>query len=86
MAFAPRYRQEEIVSPKQREMLANRKAELIAEMNERLDRMADSPAKHDLIMKRDHCIAKFPVSPVDLSIWIIAYFEDWMRAYTQAIT
>jgi hypothetical protein len=50
-------------------------------MDERLAQMADSHEKLELISKRDHAVAKFPVFPVDLSIWMIAYFEDWMRDY-----
>lgn len=84
MAFTPRVQQEEMVSPGQREMLAKRKDELIAEINELLDGMPDSYVKEELIERRDHCMAKFPVFPVDLSIWIIAYHEDWMRAYRRA--
>jgi len=85
MAFAPRFRQpEEIITSKQREALAKRKAELLGEINERLDQLPDSHEKQDLIKKRDHCVAKFPISPVDLSIWIVAYWEDWMRDYSRA--
>jgi len=86
MSFARRQTQEEIVSPKQREALAKRKVELIAEIDNRLDQMPDSDEKVELIKKRDHCIAKFPVYPVDLSIWIIAYFEDWLREYERSLT
>ena len=87
MAFLPRRRasQEEYVSPKQREQLAKRRDDLLAEMNERLDQMPDSHEKQELIKKRDHCMAKFPVFPVDLSVWIIAYHEDWMRDYQRAV-
>lgn len=87
MAFTPRRssQPEEFVSPKQREALAARKADLIAEMNDRLDQMPDSYEKQQLIEKRDHCIAKFPIFPVDLSVWIIAYHEDWMREYDRAV-
>ena len=85
MAFAPRYRQEEIVTSHQREALTKRKDELIAEMNERLDQMPDSHDKQELIKKRDHCIARFPIFPTDLSIWIIAYHEDWFRDYNRAL-
>ena len=82
MAFAPRrVAQEEIVGPKERETLAKRKAELTTEMDDRLAQMADSYEKQELIRKRDHALTKFPVFPVDLSIWIIAYFEDWVRDY-----
>lgn len=76
---------EEYVTPKQREQLEKRKAELLAEMNERLDQMPDTYEKQELITKRDHCIAKFPVFPVDLSSWMIAYFEDWLRDYNRAL-
>lgn len=76
--------EEEIVSPKQRETLAKRKEELIAEINTRLDQMPESEIKQELIRKRDHCISKFPKSPVDLSIWVVAYYEDWLRDYQNA--
>lgn len=83
MAFGPRvFREEEVVTPKQREALESRRVALIGAINERLDRMPDDmPEKQELIAKRDHCIAKFPKFPTDLSIWTIAYYEDWMRAY-----
>lgn len=76
---------EEFVSATQREALAKRKAELIAEINDRLNQMSDSDEKQELIKKRDHCIAKFPVFPVDLSIWQVAYWEDWMRDYNRVM-
>jgi len=88
MALVYRYRptaQEEMVSPKQREMLAKRKEELISEINGRLDQMPDSEIKQELIRKRDHCISKFPKFPVDLSIWTVAYFDDWMRDFHRAM-
>jgi hypothetical protein len=68
-----------MVSPKQREALANRKAVLLAEMNERLDQLPDSYEKEQLILKRNHCESKFPVFPADLTVWTIAYYEDFMR-------
>lgn len=74
-----------MVSPKQREMLAKRKEELISEINGRLDQMPDSEIKQELIRKRDHCISKFPKFPVDLSIWTVAYFDDWMRDFHRAM-
>jgi hypothetical protein len=85
MAYAPRFRnpfrEEEIATPKQREELAKRKDELIGEMNARLDQLPNSHEKDELIRKRDHCIAKFPKLPADLSVWMVAYFEDFMRDY-----
>jgi hypothetical protein len=82
MAFAPRIqRQEEMVSPKQREALDKRKAEYLSHINEMLNGLADSPYKQDLMQRRDHCFTKFPIFPVDLSIWVIAYFEDWLREF-----
>ena len=81
--FRQVYKEEELITPKQREALAQRKIDLIAEINQRLDQMPESEVKQDLIRKRDHCIAKFPKSPVDLSIWIIAYHEDWLREYNR---
>lgn len=83
MAFRPHFNQEEIVSPKQRDALAKRKTALVAEMNDRLNQMPDSEEKQELIKKRDHCITKFPVFPADLSIWVIAYHEDWLREYAR---
>lgn len=87
MAFRPQRRvtEEEIITPKQREALAKRKEELMGEINKLLDQMPESEAKAELTAKRDHCLAKFPVFPVDLSIWIIAYQEDWFRDHNRAI-
>jgi hypothetical protein len=81
MAFTPRVRQEEMISPKQREALAARKSEYLDIMNERLNGLPDSPYKQDLMRLRDHCFTKFPVFPVDLSIWKVAYYEDWVREF-----
>jgi hypothetical protein len=83
MAFSPRRvsQPEEFVSPKQREALALRKDELIKEMNDRLDTLPDSLEKQELVRKRDHALSKFPVFPLDLSIWMIAYYEEWIKAY-----
>ena len=81
MAFAPRFQQQEIVSPKQREALEKRKAEYLNQINEHLNGLSDSPYKQDLMRKRDHCFSKFPVFPVDLNVWVVAYFEDWLREF-----
>jgi hypothetical protein len=64
-------------------MLAKRKATFLTDMNDRLNQMPDSEDKQDLIKKRDHCMAKFPIFPTDLSIWTVAYFEDWFREYAR---
>jgi hypothetical protein len=83
MAFGPRvFREEEVVTPQQRDVLESRRVALLAEMNKKLDSMPDDMLdKQELIAKRDHCMSKFPKFPTDLSIWIIAYHEDWLRAY-----
>ena len=75
---------EEFVSPKQREALAEKKVELLGEIDERLNQMPDSYEKEELTRKRDHCVSKFPVFPIDLNGWIVAYHEDWMREYERA--
>lgn len=87
MAFRPQRRvtEEEIITPKQREALAKRKDELMGEINALLDQMPDSEVKIALTAKRDHCLAKFPVFPADLTIWIIAYHEDWLREYNRTM-
>lgn len=76
---------EEFVSPKQREALAVKKAELLGEIDKRLNEMPDSYVKEELVQKRNHCESKFPVFPVDLNGWIVAYHEDWMRDYDRAM-
>jgi hypothetical protein len=86
MALASRrlgslYSQQDVVSPKQREALEKRKTEYLGEMNDRLNSLSDSPYKQELMQKRDHCFIKFPVFPADLNIWVMAYFEDWLRDY-----
>jgi hypothetical protein len=74
-------RQQEMVSPKQRDELNKRRAEYAKEFNDLLSALPENYEKINLIQKRDHCLSKFPIFPLDLSIWVIAYYEDWMRDY-----
>lgn len=84
MAFTPRTSPQEIVNPRQREALERQKAEYLTIINEHLNQMSDTETKQDLMRKRDHCFSKFPVFPADLSIWVVAYYEDWLREYRRS--
>jgi hypothetical protein len=70
-----------IIAPKEREKLLKQKEERLAEMNLLLDGIEDSPFKTELQTRRDHVFAKFPTDPANLTIWIVAYYEDWLREY-----
>lgn len=83
MAFTPRLQPNELVTPKEREELAKKKIEYTSFFNDHLNRMPDSWYKQELMEKRDHCLKKFPVFPRDLSIWVVAYYEDWLKQLGQ---
>ncbi len=69
------------VSNKQRDLLLQRKAEYLALVNQHLEQLEDSPFKVELVTLRDRFFAKFPAFPVDLSSWVVAYYEDWLREF-----
>jgi hypothetical protein len=72
---------DDMVSPKQREELEKKKVHYATEFNSRLDSMPDSHDKQRLLALRDHYLSKFPIFPVDLSVWLVAYYEDWLKEY-----
>lgn len=88
MAYRPRgYSQakpeEEFVSAKQREALARQKQECTEAMNEKLQAIPVE-LQGDLVTSRDHALTKFPRFPNDMAVWLIAYYEDWMRKANEA--
>ena len=84
MAFAVRKEEADYVTPKERERLDAQQRECAAEMTRRLDALPEY-AKPDFLKMRDHCLSKFPKIPRDLSVWQVAYYEDWLREYNKVM-
>jgi hypothetical protein len=73
---------EEVVTPKQREQLDKQKKEFFTEIDVKLASIPeDSYDRPDLQRMRDNAFRRFPTFPVDLTIWKIAYYEDFLKAY-----
>jgi energy-converting hydrogenase A subunit M len=77
-------REQDLVSPKQRETLEIKRAEFIDLFEQRLALISVPEIREELMRKRDHCMSKWPITPANLSIWIVAYWEDWMREANRA--
>ena len=69
------------ISNKERDKLLQQKKEHLAAVNTLLDGLEESPFKQELLTKRDQVFAKFPTDPMNLTIWTVAYYEDWLREY-----
>jgi hypothetical protein len=82
-SYAPIQKEEEFVSVKQQEALARQKQECAAAMVAKLQAIP-TELQDDLIRSREHALLKFPRFPRDVSVWRIAYYEDWMRKADEA--
>lgn len=71
------------LSAKERERLQQEKERYLTEINRRLDQLEDSPFKIDLAALRNQYFLKFPTDPTNLTIWTVAYYEDWLREFAK---